>query len=157
MTKIVNSSAGNSVFDIAGNAIDNVTYKPDVTAGAIAGVGTSSIVGDSVRGYQPANTNMVDIEYSGVSSILGTSLAKSSAANQTALPDNQRKKLRTVKVATAIRNDQWVEYSGVFSPSPSAGDETSTTSLLSDNAAKRETKTRVSYGIGVGANPSQSL
>lgn len=157
MGKIVNSSAGNTFFDIAGNAINNVAYKPDVDAGAIAGVGSASVAGGRVLGYQPAITNMVDIEYSGVASIAYTSLAKSSAANQTSQPDNQRAKLRTVKVATAIRNDQWVPYSGVFSPAPSTADDTSATSLASDNAARTETKTRVSYGIGVGSNPSQSL
>ena len=47
MTKIVNSGAGNSIFDINGNAIDNSNYKPNINSGSARGKLNSQRLSDA--------------------------------------------------------------------------------------------------------------
>ena len=147
MTKIVNSSAGNDYFQVNGSAISD-TAQPDLEGGSVAGVDTNSIINRGFVGYEPATVNRKDVYQSGTDKILGTSVATTPSANQDGTPDMAMQSMRTRKVATAIRNDQWVPYSGVFSPAPSVSNDASATSLASDNAATFPNKSRATFGLG---------
>lgn len=153
MSKIVNSSAKDSVFTIAGSAITDTT-QPDINGGAVAGVKSTSIADRSMVGYEPQSSDYSAVDPGQVEHIMRIDLNPS--ANETSnVGDHAREELRTRKVATAIRNDQWVEYSGVYHPAPSTSNDASATALTSDNAAKSATKTRVTFGNGHTPNTNE--
>lgn len=146
MSKIVNPAAGDRYFTIGGVAIGSTT-QPKVNSGSMAGVLSSSIAGDDVAGYQPQIQHINNVDHESLQTI--HMVEASPSANESKKGDNARNKLRSVKTATAIRNDQWVPYSGSWSVDPSVSDDTSALALTSDSAARSTGNTRVVHGDGV--------
>lgn len=147
MSQVVNSSAGDDYFTIAGVAIAS-TSQPDVTSGAVAGVQSASIPDGRLDGSDPVFQSVSTLEYSGIQNI--TQIDNQAEANQTNSPDRQMAALRTVRTATAIRNNQWVPVSGIFSTDPTNANDASATSLADDNVAKFGEKDRFTFGDGIG-------
>lgn len=148
MTKIVNSDAGNDYYQINGSAISD-SVQPNVKSGAIAGTKTTSIKNGNYEGYEPAQQNIVQIQYTGLQTILGSDQNYSQAAQQENLSDRKMQSLRTRKVGTAIRNNEWVPVSGVFVTEPTVQNDATATSLLSDNAASRNDSDHITFSKGL--------
>ena len=154
MSKVVNSSASNDYFTIAGVAISSTT-QPDVNGGAVGGVLSASIPDGRLDGSDPVFQSVDTLEYSGIQNI--TQIDNQAEANQTNEPDRQMNALRTVRTATAIRNNQWVPISGDWSADPTAANDASAVSLTSDNVAKFGEKGRYVFGDGVGDGTTKQI
>lgn len=143
MGKIANSAAGNSVYTVAGVAITDTT-QPNINTGSVAGVKTTSIVGDKLTGYSPVIDAVDNVDHASLQNVIGIEVSASAHVSNEG--EHVREELRTVKTATAIRNDQWTQYSGTWSVDPSVANDASAVSLADDNAARANGSTRITYG-----------
>lgn len=121
MSKLVNSSAGNTMFNIAGTALSDA-IQPDLDGGAIAGLSTDQIAAP-YRGYQPSQENPSLLEYSGTEKIAVHNVV---VVTQDGIDINKVYRVRDYKIATAIRNNKLNYSDNTFDTNyPVTGDSTS--------------------------------
>ena len=120
MSKLVNSSAGNTMFNVAGAALSD-TIQPDLDGGAIAGNSTAEIA-SPINGYRPSNLNPITLEQSGTEKI---AVQNVSIVTTESRKINQVYKVRSLLQASGIRNNHFNFQSGVWdSGHPVAHDDT---------------------------------
>lgn len=142
MTKIVNSAAGNSVFRVTDGAAITDSTQPALAGGSMIAGGTNS----QLDGVSAVNTILP-----GTDVVADTHMAK--VDTELAMPvtnqDNNRTKVRTVKVTAAIRAGKLNPSDNSWDASyPQTADDTSALSLTSDDT------TNIVYGDGIGAPTS---
>lgn len=145
MTKIVNSSAGNSIFDINGNAINNSAYKPNINGGASAGLGSNRLH------LNNASTELVEGT--------GTTVSSNDKIVQVDLQEvfkntrdtNKRETVKTVKTATAIRNNKL--HDGDFDTNyPETSNDTTAIGIANDNVLNKTNRKIISDGVKPDTN-----
>lgn len=130
MSKLVNSSAGNTMFNIAGSAISD-SIQPNLKGGAIAGLSSAQIAGE-YAGYQPSQENPSLLEYSGTNRIAVHNVG---VVTQDGIDINKVYRVRDYKIATAIRNNKLNSSTNTFDTNfPVTGDSTTVIQIANASA-----------------------
>ena len=123
-SKIVNSSAGNDYFNIAGTAVSD-TVQPNVVGGSVGGLSTEQMPEGKYTGHVPVTKDLDPLDQTGVTTSQITTDNVSPVLTDNDSP-HEIYKVRDYKIKTAFRQNKFNTNDNTFDTGyPVTGESTS--------------------------------